>query len=253
MTGHQMFHGMTCSKELIDSFHKLGMGIRYSNALILQDALTLHDLDRCSMCPDAMAEGRDSQVSVLSIMTKLSTLLALTALTCWINAELQFHSILGRHHSLSAYAVLRDSGYSIYQWAHCRWHRYIYDTILFLHMLYCEILATVYTSGPIVADTDTYMAASAISQKPPGLLCIKRKQLPLLYQCQGNFHTLRAVVVPQHSCHTPRVYPRHRTLSWHDIQLQSAISSGTRLRHKIVSNWGAVWDHLPCYLWRQDE
>ena len=52
--------------------------------------------------------------------------------------------------------------------------------------------------------------------------------LPL--QCQGNFHTLRAVVVPPHSCHTPRVYPCHRTLSWHHIQLQSAISSGTRLQ-----------------------
>ena len=51
------------------------MGISYSNALILRDAWTLHDLDRCSVCPDAIAEG------VLSIMTKLSTLLALTALT----------------------------------------------------------------------------------------------------------------------------------------------------------------------------
>ena len=74
-------HGMTRSKELIDSFHKLGMRISYSNALILRDACTLHDLDRCSVCPDAIAEGRDSQVSVLSIMTKLSTLLALTVLT----------------------------------------------------------------------------------------------------------------------------------------------------------------------------
>ena len=31
----------TRSKELIDSFHKLGMGISYSNALILRDAWTL--------------------------------------------------------------------------------------------------------------------------------------------------------------------------------------------------------------------
>ena len=45
----------------------------------------------------------------------------------------------------STYAVLRDSGYS----------------------------------GPVVidsADTDTYVAAAAISHKLPGLLCIKRKQ-----------------------------------------------------------------------------
>ena len=71
----------TRSKELIDSFHKLGIGISYSNALILRDAWTLHDLDCCSVCPDAIGEGRDTQVSVLSNMTKLSTLLALTALT----------------------------------------------------------------------------------------------------------------------------------------------------------------------------
>ncbi len=53
-------HGMTRSKELIDSFHKLGMGISYSNVLILRDAWTLHDLDRCSVCPDAIAEGQPS-------------------------------------------------------------------------------------------------------------------------------------------------------------------------------------------------
>ena len=49
----------------------------------------------------------------------------------------------------SAYAVLRDSGYS----------------------------------GPVVinsADTDTYVTAAAISQKLPGLLCIKRKQETIL-------------------------------------------------------------------------
>ena len=53
-------HGVTRSKELIDSFHKLGMGISYSNVLILRDAWTLHDLDSCSVCPDAIAEGQPS-------------------------------------------------------------------------------------------------------------------------------------------------------------------------------------------------
>ena len=53
-------HGMTRSKELVDSFHKLGMGISYSNVLVLRDAWTLHDLDRCSVCPDAIAEGQPS-------------------------------------------------------------------------------------------------------------------------------------------------------------------------------------------------
>ena len=54
-----MLHGMTRSKEFIDSFHKLGMGMSYSNVLILRDTWTLHDLDR-SVCPDAMAEGQPS-------------------------------------------------------------------------------------------------------------------------------------------------------------------------------------------------
>ena len=53
-------HGVTRSKELFDSFHKLGMGISYSNVHILRDAWTLHDLDRCSVCPDAIAEGQPS-------------------------------------------------------------------------------------------------------------------------------------------------------------------------------------------------
>ncbi len=52
--------GGLVAKELIDSFHKLGMGISYSNVLILRDAWTLHDLDHCSVCPDAIAEGQSS-------------------------------------------------------------------------------------------------------------------------------------------------------------------------------------------------
>jgi len=47
-------HGITRSKELIGSFHKLGMGISYSKVLILRDAWILHDLECCSMCPDAI-------------------------------------------------------------------------------------------------------------------------------------------------------------------------------------------------------
>ena len=47
------------------------------------------------------------------------------------------------------------------------------DTILF--SVYAVLQDSGY-SGPIVADTDTYMAAAPISQKLPGLLCIKRKQ-----------------------------------------------------------------------------
>ena len=49
-------HGMTRSKELVDSFYKLGMGINYSNVLLLHDVWTMHDLKRCSVCPDEIAE-----------------------------------------------------------------------------------------------------------------------------------------------------------------------------------------------------
>lgn len=53
-------HGMTRSKELVDSHHKLGMGISYSNVLLLRDFWTLHDLERCSVCPDEITEGEPS-------------------------------------------------------------------------------------------------------------------------------------------------------------------------------------------------
>ena len=49
-------HGMTRSKELVDSFYKLGMGISYLNVLLLHDVWTMHDLKRCSVCPDEIAE-----------------------------------------------------------------------------------------------------------------------------------------------------------------------------------------------------
>ncbi len=53
-------HGMTRSKELVDSYYKLGMGISYSNVLLLRDVWTMHDLKRCSACPDEIFEGEPS-------------------------------------------------------------------------------------------------------------------------------------------------------------------------------------------------
>ncbi len=49
-------HGITRSKELVDSFYKLGMGISYSNVLLLHDVWAMHDLKQCSICPDEIAE-----------------------------------------------------------------------------------------------------------------------------------------------------------------------------------------------------
>ncbi len=53
-------HGITRSKELVDSHYKLGIGISYTNVLLLRDVWTMHDLERCSVCPDEVAEGEPS-------------------------------------------------------------------------------------------------------------------------------------------------------------------------------------------------
>ena len=53
-------HGMTRSKELVDSNHRLGLGISYSNVLYLRDVWAMHDLEQCSICPSAIAEGEPS-------------------------------------------------------------------------------------------------------------------------------------------------------------------------------------------------
>ena len=37
-------HGMTRSKELVDSYYKLGMAISYQNELLLHDLWAMHDL-----------------------------------------------------------------------------------------------------------------------------------------------------------------------------------------------------------------
>lgn len=53
-------HGLTRSKELIDCYYKLGMGISYHDVLLLRDIWTLHDFEQCSVCPDDIAEGEPS-------------------------------------------------------------------------------------------------------------------------------------------------------------------------------------------------
>jgi len=36
------------------------MGISYTNVLLLGDIWTMHDLERCSLCPDEITEGEPS-------------------------------------------------------------------------------------------------------------------------------------------------------------------------------------------------
>ena len=75
----------------------------------------------------------------------MSTLLALTVLTCQPKNQCRITVSVSLPILISAYAVL-------------------------------------FTVGPVIdsADTDIYVAAVAISQKLPGLLCIKRKQATIL-------------------------------------------------------------------------
>ena len=57
---------MTRSKELVDSFYKLGMGISYSNVLLLHDVWTMHDLERCSTgVARAFKKWSDQEVGVV--------------------------------------------------------------------------------------------------------------------------------------------------------------------------------------------
>ncbi|KAL8608985.1 hypothetical protein ACOMHN_050452 [Nucella lapillus] len=53
-------HGITRSKELVDSNYKMGMGISYPNVLLLRDLWTMHDRERCSVCPVEVADGEPS-------------------------------------------------------------------------------------------------------------------------------------------------------------------------------------------------
>ncbi|KAL8590504.1 hypothetical protein ACOMHN_010940 [Nucella lapillus] len=53
-------HGITRSKELVDSNYKMGMGISYPNVLLLRDLWTMHDLERCFVCPVEVADGEPS-------------------------------------------------------------------------------------------------------------------------------------------------------------------------------------------------
>ncbi|MES9882370.1 MAG: hypothetical protein ABW185_15975 [Sedimenticola sp.] len=49
-------HGLTRSKELIDTFHKAGICIRYASVLLLRDAWAVHDIQLCTDCPSEIAE-----------------------------------------------------------------------------------------------------------------------------------------------------------------------------------------------------
>ena len=53
-------HDIRRSKELVDSFYKLGIGISYPNMLLLRDIWTMHDLEQCAICLNEIADGKTS-------------------------------------------------------------------------------------------------------------------------------------------------------------------------------------------------
>jgi hypothetical protein len=57
-------HGLTRSKELVDTFHKCGVGIGYPLVLLLRDAWALHDIQLCAECPNEIAENTPGVIIV---------------------------------------------------------------------------------------------------------------------------------------------------------------------------------------------
>ena len=57
-------HGLTRSKELVDTFHKCGVCIGYSLVLLLRDAWALHDLQLCAECRNEIAENTPGVIIV---------------------------------------------------------------------------------------------------------------------------------------------------------------------------------------------
>ena len=49
-------HGLTRSKELVDTFHKVGVCIGYTLVLLLRDAWAVHDLQLCTDCPNEIID-----------------------------------------------------------------------------------------------------------------------------------------------------------------------------------------------------
>ncbi len=57
-------HGLTRSKELVDTFHKAGVCIGYALVLLLRDAWAVHDLQLCTDCPNEITEDMPGVIIV---------------------------------------------------------------------------------------------------------------------------------------------------------------------------------------------
>ncbi len=57
-------HGLTRSKELVDTFHKAGVCIGYALVLLLRDAWAVHDLQLCTDYPNEITEDMPGVIIV---------------------------------------------------------------------------------------------------------------------------------------------------------------------------------------------
>ena len=57
-------HGLTRSKELVDTFHKVGACIGYGLVRLLRDAWAVHDLQLCTDCPNEIMEDKAGVIIV---------------------------------------------------------------------------------------------------------------------------------------------------------------------------------------------
>ena len=57
-------HGLTRSKELVDTFHKVGACIGYGLVRLLRDAWAVHDLQLCTDCPNEITEDKPGVIIV---------------------------------------------------------------------------------------------------------------------------------------------------------------------------------------------
>lgn len=67
-------HGMTRSKDLVDTLHKSGVCISYADTLLLYDHWGLMDVEASATCPQEIADGKPAIVIIDNDDFKIDTL-----------------------------------------------------------------------------------------------------------------------------------------------------------------------------------
>ena len=67
-----ILHGLTRSKELVDVFHKCGLGISYASVLLIRDAWAVHDIELCHACPNKIAENTPGVIVVDNVVFEMT-------------------------------------------------------------------------------------------------------------------------------------------------------------------------------------